>query len=560
MTPPPAEFHEHQRGILDAVRPVVHATALFVVGFLFVAVANGRPLLWPIIQAITALGMSVGILERYPSGARATSLCVGLHVLAIGAMLHYGPLVGGGLMIMAAALSAAYFLGRNAAIVSVAVLVCALYTPVLGLPTWLSDPAVTLPQTDAIRTATAATLSLVASVVLFVRVHNHTLRAIAARSAAAEQREALARERERMADAAAASQRLESLGRLAGGMAHDFNNALSVILAGIEDLQTDPIDRDQILADIATSARSAADTSRRLLTFASTQPTNGACSPVAQIEGFVPGVRRVLPPNVPLVLDLEAVGRVPLDAGELDQVLLNLVLNARDAMPQGGTITVRCRRRPPLVTIEVVDTGVGMTKEVQDRIFEPFFTTKGPSGTGLGLATVWGTLTRVGGHVDVDSTLGQGTTFRLSLPELPDGPTDLQVARPLLTPVEGRGVLVVEDDPAMRRALERSLRAGGYDVVSEETIPEARRHVAGPFDALVTDAHVPGGDVPALIEAFRRAHPGRPVVVCSGAPTDQLRAEGFHQPDLTFLPKPFSTSDLLDVLVRSEPTPVSGPH
>jgi len=265
------------------------------------------------------------------------------------------------------------------------------------------------------------------------------------------------------------------------------------------------------------------------------------------------------------------------------------VINARDAMPDGGTVILRCAAVGDELAIEVIDQGVGMDDAIRSKIFDPFFTTKGEAGTGLGLAMVYGTITNGGGRIEVDSAPGAGSTFRLLFPRrpasvaapapapasgsasaaphaelaLPAAPVVLAAGSGAALPIAphptlslaaapvGRRVLLLEDEPTLRHLMERMLARGGYVVSSHELATSARATVAADrFDLLVTDSLVPGGGVGPLIRAFRVANPGAPVVVCSGYITDQAVIEGIDRDEYSFLAKPFTPRVLLAALDR----------
>jgi signal transduction histidine kinase len=384
------------------------------------------------------------------------------------------------------------------------------------------------------------------------------------------ERERIAHDLELREAAFQKARELELLGRLAGSMAHDFNNALLVIWASLDELAllpTLPRGAESPLADLRTAADQASATTKQLRAFgpmAPRRPSELALTPSLQKAKAM--FARVLPQNIKLELDLRLDAVIVADEGELLRVLMNLALNARDAMRDGGKLVIRVR--PPtaaesglplpktpepapdgtlpagVVVIEVEDTGSGMTDEVKARIFEPFFTTKQAAGTGLGLASTRDLLVAQGGHVEIASESGVGTTVSLLWPAVhPRG--EQPVERPLPASAEPLVVLLVDDDDAVRLALRRSLTRAGMTVLDAadgaSALTLARRQKS-PIHLLCTDCVMPGPPVRKLIADFRELHAGR-VLVCSGyAP-----AETGLSPDVfdDFLPKPFSGETLV---------------
>lgn len=368
--------------------------------------------------------------------------------------------------------------------------------------------------------------------------------------------ESYAEERSRLIRATASQQRLESLGRLAGGVAHDFNNALSVVLGGTEALRTcdDAIEKGQILDDMEQSARNASGTARRLLTFSRGNPTSeGTSNPRRVIERFAKGLSRMLPENIELVTECSGDDLIPFPEGLLEQALLNLVSNARDAMTESGVLTLRSRTVREEVVIEVADTGTGMDESTRARIFEPFFTTKGEKAVGLGLATVWGSVVAAGGTVDADSVLGQGTTFRMTFARRAPAPAkDEAVAEKVEAPsnvttsVPPTRVLLLEDEAGVRHVLERTLAKAGHVVSSHEIAATARTALEKEaFDLLLTDSVVPGGGVGDLIQRFVATYPDAPVVICSGYVKEQLLLDGIEADAYRFIEKPFRAREVV---------------
>ncbi len=366
----------------------------------------------------------------------------------------------------------------------------------------------------------------------------------------------------------AEARRLEGIGRLAGGVAHDFNNLLTVIISFGEEalarVKAGERPEGEDLEEVLSAARRAADLTRQLLAFARRQ----AVSPVgldlnAHLRGSEKLLGRVIGEDVRIVKDLEdGLWPVRCDPGLLGQVVVNLAVNARDAMPGGGTLTLSTRNvsvgpgdplpdpaMPPgdYVRLEVSDTGCGMPPEVLEHAFEPFFTTKGPGkGTGLGHATVHGIVRQSGGYVGVRSAPGQGSTFQIFLPRQA-GPVEGPAAAGSGEERGDETLLVVEDDASVRSAVVQALRAGGYRVLSAASAEEAlalARTESGRIDLLLTDVVMPGHGGPEVARLVTATRPGIRVLFMSGHPDDALGNHGVLAPGVDLLAKPFSPAAL----------------
>ena len=368
------------------------------------------------------------------------------------------------------------------------------------------------------------------------------------------------------------AQKMEGIGRLAGGVAHDFNNLLTAILGYVElskldlpaELPPDHAAR-QDLQEVASAAERAASLVRQLLTFASRQ----IVAPVRLdlsllVTDSVKMLQRLLGDDIEIETSLEDDLRtVVADAGQIQQLLVNLSINARDAMPGGGRLLIETsnqlvaagsgRSHPdaipgPHVLLSVTDTGVGMNEEVRSHLFEPFFTTKElGKGTGLGLATCHGIVKQLSGHIDVFSEPGEGTVFRVYLPSQ-DGPTDPRPVPPSNAPA-GDGsetVLFVEDEPRVRRMAALGLRARGYRVLEAangaEAIEVARR-AGGTIDLVASDVMMPGMSGVALVRELAGILPGAKVLLLSGH-ADLASLGEQADPDQAFLPKPYTPERL----------------
>ncbi len=372
------------------------------------------------------------------------------------------------------------------------------------------------------------------------------------------------------------SQRLESLGQLAGGVAHDFNNLLGVIsnyaaFVGEEVARQLPGGRGQGVRDdigqVQQAAERAAGLTHQLLAFARQEMIQPR---VLNINDVVASVEqlliRTLGEHIELITDLAA-GLPPVlaDPGQIEQVLVNLAINARDAMPRGGKLVINTAgtivddtasqgQLPPgqYVALKVSDTGTGIPKDVLDRVFEPFFTTKPKGeGTGLGLATVYGIITQAGGHVRIYSEPGLGTSLTALLPVTEQDITP--AAPPQAEPRHGHGqvVLVVEDEPAMREVTRRILDRNGYHVVAAASGEEALDVLARQLDhidVLLTDVIMPRMQGKELADKIRILQPAARVVFMSGYTQGLLGAQGVLEPGVHLIEKPFSETTLLTKL------------
>jgi PAS domain S-box-containing protein len=368
------------------------------------------------------------------------------------------------------------------------------------------------------------------------------------------------------------AQKMEAVGRLAGGVAHDFNNILTVIRAAAEFLLTD-LDEDDArrsdAAEIRDAANRAAALTRQLLAFSRQQVLQMRVVDLnAVVTGLEPMVRRVLEANIAVVTRLQAgLNLVRADPHQLDQVILNLVVNARDAMPEGGTLLIetanvvldeeyprshRGVRPGPHVVLSVTDTGCGMDAATQARAFEPFFTTKPVGqGTGLGLATVYGIVRQSGGHLWVYSEVGRGTTFKVYFP-CHTGPADEEAKPPVRT--DGREaldatILLVEDDVAVRATVRRVLERGGYSVLEAPNGDEALASLADPnqfVHLVISDMVMPGMSGLELRENLREARPGLPVLLMSGYSEEAIARFGDLEAEGPLIEKPFTVQGILD--------------
>jgi PAS domain S-box-containing protein len=348
------------------------------------------------------------------------------------------------------------------------------------------------------------------------------------------------------------AQKMEVIGRLAGGVAHDFNNLLTVINGNAEVLRTRLTASDSELADeIARAGEHAAALTGQLLAFSRKDVVAPRIvCPSQTIARIQPMLSRMVGERVQVAIDLdEDSGCVMIDPGQLQQVLINLAVNSRDAMLHGGTLTIRTRARPNHIRVEMIDTGMGMDAATKARVFEPFFTTKAAgAGTGLGLATVRGIIEQAGGSIGVNSEPGQGTTFVIDLPRVEGEPVS-PLPTPVPEPSSSREViLLVEDEPAVQLLERRVLEMGRYQVLVASSGEEALAIFAGRagrIDLLVTDVVMPGMTGRELAEAIARRRPGLPTLFLSGYNPDEVLRQGIRAEEAHFLQKPFTPSSLL---------------
>lgn len=345
-------------------------------------------------------------------------------------------------------------------------------------------------------------------------------------------------------------QKMEAIGRMAGGIAHDFNNLLTVIAGGTE-LLLRTSDRKELKL-IESATRSAQDLTEQLLTLSRQQVVGNETTDVsAVLEGTQQLLSRIIGEDIVLRLDIDPrVGSVALSKGQLQQVLLNLAANARDAMPHGGVLTFQAENRgDDFIRLTIADSGVGMPESVREKIFEPFFTTKGVGeGTGLGLAMVFGLVSQAGGTIDVDSKLGRGTTFVLLLPRAKEPAPEPSVHsdRRLSLGGTSRGrILLVEDDASVRELCRSVLRKEGFEVWEAAEPFEALdqyRSAEESCDLVITDVVMPNMSGPQLVEVLRQTEPDMPALFISGYAPDEVVGDGLAG---AFLPKPFRPTELL---------------
>ena len=367
------------------------------------------------------------------------------------------------------------------------------------------------------------------------------------------------------------AQKMEAVGRLAGGVAHDFNNLLTAIL-GYADLVLQAVGGNSELAsdlhEIRNAGERASRLTRQLLTFSRKQTFSPKMINLNAVVGELQKMlNRVIGEDIVLDVAMEPrLGQTMAESGQIEQVIVNLVVNARDAMPRGGTIRIQtanadltaefCRRHDGAtpgryVAVTVEDSGCGMTPDVLAHVFEPFYTTKPAGrGTGLGLSTVYGVVKQSGGYIAIDSAVGSGTTVTVYLP-LAEGALQPSVASEVTPAQPSLGtetILLVEDEPGLRRLMQRTLEQHGYTVLNANSVDHAitlaQRH-AGAINLLLSDVIMPGMNGADLAQRIVKLRPSIKVLYISGYNSRAIEGTTAVSPNARFLPKPFAPQALV---------------
>jgi two-component system, cell cycle sensor histidine kinase and response regulator CckA len=364
------------------------------------------------------------------------------------------------------------------------------------------------------------------------------------------------------------AQRMESIGRLAGGVAHDFNNLLTVINGYsamlLDDLGPGGRGEDD-LQQILKAGASAAELTRQLLAFSRRQILDPKVlnlnESVTRVQSIL---RRLIGEDIALITDLDPeLGAVHADPTQFEQVIMNLAVNARDAMPDGGTVTIKSSNviiaagearlsnavvPGEYVLISVTDTGCGMSEDIKAEIFEPFFTTKAQDkGTGLGLSTVYGIVRQSGGCISVESAPGRGSTFSIYLPRVQHVPAEPEVTLSAETLYGRETILLLEDERGVRQYAERVLRDHGYQVISTDGPAEAIAAIesqAGMVDLVITDVVMPSMNGRQLADRLLELQPDLKILFISGYSNEILAPKGVMPSGINFLPKPFTAQTL----------------
>lgn len=505
----------------------------------------------------------------------ALIVCIPILPTLVYSMWFLGGVVGGGGMFtIVGVIFSAATLGRRAALLMTAASVLSLLGIALAEAEGLL-PASTMPSSPLLQAGQLISM-LVVSAVLLDTLARSLLSAQAEAETASQQRA-------EVESRYVSVQKLEPVGQLASGVAHDFNNLLSVMTSVSAALRGGAEERDrelgakqnneevesvaELLDDLDEATARASLMTGQLLSFSRRRVFEVDSIDLDEVlDSLTPMLSRLLGDDVNVLFHGSTEGlSVEADRGQLEQVILNLAVNARDAMPKGGTVSIRLGRDPERdlgVYLEVADDGIGMSEEVVSRIFDPFYTTK-PEGTGLGLATVHDITTRICGTINVSSRVGEGTCFRLELPasESPATGNRPSISRQRILPKAAR-LLLAEDHELLRRATQRSLEQVGYSVTSVVNGQEALALLQGgaTFDALVTDISMPKLGGVELAQQLKQQGLELPVLFISGN-TGSL-PQGLEEMRFAprFLAKPFSQSDFLNAIDKCVAQSRQGPR
>ena len=391
-------------------------------------------------------------------------------------------------------------------------------------------------------------------------------------------------DRKRLDEQLRQSQKMEAVGALAGGMAHDFNNLLTVIISYAKFVRGELPNHDPLREDvdeILNAGTRAVGLTRQLLAFSRKQvfrPVSGSLTKI--VHDMDRMLRRVIGEDIDIRIESEeTISAIKVDIGQIEQVIMNLVVNARDAMPTGGTLIMSTQMKSvspeetprqeavpsgEYVALTVTDSGIGMDAEIMSRVFEPFFTTKEKGkGTGLGLSTAYGIVKQSGGYITVDSTIGKGTTFSILFPPSAE---DAERTEPEKAPAVFSGsetVLVVEDEAGVREIARRLLKSAGYAVLTAANAGEALLCIErqkNPIHLMLVDVVMPTMSGPELVARLAREAPDLRALFMSGYTDDKIETHGFSDESLMLLRKPFTREELLSkvriALDLSKPEPL----
>ncbi len=516
-----------------------------------------------IIEAAFLIGVSAQFLaqRRLSIAWNGTIFLSWLGGILVLTWINSGPTLGFGVALLCEILIALFFIGRRAG--AVVVLAFAL---LILVHAWLVQQGVFTPypvigaapmDLSRLIIGGLSSFAVVAvAYVFFAMLLRGLFRTLERMTEERRNRDTAEAARLRAEETMRANQHFEALGKLSSGVAHDVNNALTAVLCNADLLRftLPPGEAHNMVDDVLTAARSAAQTTRQLLSMsrrAFCQPAS--IDPTAELKTVSRLAARLLPENMWIAVEGTTSRRILVDPADLQQALLNLLLNARDAMPTGGNVVLRLEDATAAdgsaqVVIRVRDSGTGIDPAVQSRIFDPFFTTKQPGhGTGLGLAMVKAFMEEAGGTIELTSAPGQGTTVSLRFPETHRPAPTVGAPEPAQPRANARRVLLIEDRDDLRELMERALHRGGYDVIACASCDEALVELdeGGHFDFLVTDGVGSRTPLLTVINRLRAADAGLPVLLCSGHADQELLSGGLTTLQVELLRKPFTGTELL---------------
>lgn len=496
------------------------------------------------------------LLRRRDPAVRGLFLVIWFGALASLSQVFNGPLPSNGIAWACATMLGVFFLGSRTGLAVMGAFAAISVVQYFGIRAgWLPFPrdlSLASGPVTILRVAGTGLIPMAMCHVAFAYVCRSWTDSLASAVAERREREA-AREAQRLAEATMeANQHFEALGKLSSGVAHDVNNALTVVQCNAELLHhlSPPGDNQTLASDILTAAQSAARTTRQLLSFTRRSVcTPRPVAPTRVVEIVSRLVARLLPANITLALRDTSNRQILVDEGDLQQALLNLVLNARDAMPDGGSITVAVEDATladgsPGVSIRVSDTGIGIPPELLERVFTPFFTTKPAGrGTGLGLSMVRAFVEETGGTIKLESAAGRGTSISLLFPQAAAAAAPVLLASGSDNLPESGRILLVEGRDNLRTILQRVLTRGGYTVTACSGIEEARTQLEGEpsFDLLCLDGGK-GTAAIALVRDMLARRPDARVLLCTGQLDDEWTEQSLP---VSVLRKPYTGTELL---------------
>jgi signal transduction histidine kinase/CheY-like chemotaxis protein len=597
MTPPVSSWREAMLRAL--LLTFLLAGLLAYVPSALLAVRTGHPGDLVVDTVIYLAVVLAFFMRRLGFAMRALVMLAAVYALGAFLLVAVGPFGSGTLWLFSFPVFAGALLGARAAVAGVALNVLTLlalqmagHSALLAGTGWMQFPRPVLPVliVNFVLLDSAAAVSVA---VLVGRLEESAADERATRRAldderrelvalnevvSSEMEERLAAERQRVAleDQLRQAQKMEAIGRLAGGVAHDFNNLLTAILGHVALAlrgRDDPARLRRRLEEIERAGERAAGLTQQLLAFSRKQVLQPRVMDLNDAVRDMQGIlRRLIGEDVELLVSL-APGRLPVhaDPTQLQQVIMNLAVNARDALPRGGRLTIETGREAAAggardrVMLMVRDNGTGMDAETRQRAFEPFFTTKpAGQGTGLGLATVYGIVTQSEGTVEVESAPGQGATFHIRLPAAEQAPSESAVAE---ASAEGgkETILLVEDEDLLRSMAAEVLGELGYTVIDADSGGTAleRAAQAGPIHLVLTDVVMPGMGGPEVWTEVARLHPESRVLFMSGYTDDAVVRHGVREAEFALLNKPFTPDELarrVRAILDARPEAAVGPN